>query len=88
MGKIAVVNHDKLNQKIDIQNKQYSYPYHHIPHFLGDGTAMRVRTLHWGFDYLCCLKEAKETVEGWNPSSVLDVGFKPFTPNAPFVESA
>jgi 2-polyprenyl-3-methyl-5-hydroxy-6-metoxy-1,4-benzoquinol methylase len=74
MDKIVATNQGNLNQKIDIQNKQYSYPYHHTPHFLEDGTAIRIRTLDWGFDYLSCLKEAKETIEGWNPSSVLDVG--------------
>jgi 2-polyprenyl-3-methyl-5-hydroxy-6-metoxy-1,4-benzoquinol methylase len=74
MDKISQADQDKHNRKIQIQNKQYSYPYHHIPHFLEDGTAIRIRTLHWGFGYLSCLKEAKETVESWNPSSVLDVG--------------
>jgi SAM-dependent methyltransferase len=74
MKKGATTNQDKSNRKFEIQSKQYSYPYHHIAYFLEDGTAMRVRTLHWGFDYLSCLKEAKETVERWEPSSVLDVG--------------
>ena len=74
MDKDAEAHQNMLNEKRDIQNKRYSYPYHHIPHFLEDGTAMRVRSLIWGFDYLCCLKDTKETVERWNPSSVLDVG--------------
>ncbi len=56
------------------QNKLYEFPYHHIPHFDSDGIGTNHRRLDWGFEYLCLLKHAKETIEKLNVRSVLDVG--------------
>jgi len=60
--------------KCNIQNEQYSFPYHHIPHFDNGGFGVRFRTLHWGFEYLCYLCFVREVVRSLAPSSVLDVG--------------
>lgn len=56
------------------QDRQYNFPYHHTAHFLDDGSAIRLRDLNWGFDYLACLKHACMIVENHNPDSVLEVG--------------
>lgn len=60
--------------KFKIQDDQYSFPYHHIPHFDNGGFGVRFRTLHWGFEYLCYLSYTREVVRSLAPSSVLDVG--------------
>ena len=62
------------NKIFQEQEKQYQFPYHHISHFLDDGSVTRVRNLDWGFDYLACLYYAKMCVEQQQPSSVLEVG--------------
>ena len=66
---------DKINDKFELQNKHYEFPYHHIPHF--DKTSdvgVRTRTLGWGLEYLCNLKHIKNLIENLSPKSVLDVG--------------
>ena len=60
--------------KYQEQEAQYQFPYHHTPHFLPDGSGMRVRDLDWGFDYLACQQHAKQTIENHKPSSVLEIG--------------
>lgn len=60
--------------KFEMQNRQYSFPYHHIPHVDNSGFGVRFRTLHWGFQYLCYLSHTKEVIRSLAPSSVLDVG--------------
>ena len=67
-------------QKVDIrlnkferQDRQYAFPYHHLPHFV-DGIGVRSRALGWGLEYLCYSLELKNRVEDLNPRSVLDVG--------------
>ena len=67
----AKENHEEIFNQ---QERQYEYPYHHIPSFLPDGTGTRTRNLHWGFDYLTCVFQAKRKVEAWKPNSVLEVG--------------
>ena len=60
--------------KFKIQDEQYGFPYHHIPHFDNGGFGVRFRSLHWGFEYLCYLSHTMEVVRSLAPSSVLDVG--------------
>ncbi|MHC4074936.1 MAG: class I SAM-dependent methyltransferase [Planctomycetota bacterium] len=60
--------------KFKTQDNQYSFPYHHIPHFDNGGFGVRFRMLHWGFEYLCYLSHTREVVRSLAPSSVLDVG--------------
>ena len=60
--------------KYRIQDYQYSFPYHHIPHFDNEGVGVCFRTLSWGFEYLCYLSHIRELVYSFTPSSVLEVG--------------
>jgi len=63
-----------MQQKFDIQEAEYSFPYHHIPHFKQDGTPSTVRPLRWGLEYLCYQKHIAEMVKACKPESVLEVG--------------
>jgi 2-polyprenyl-3-methyl-5-hydroxy-6-metoxy-1,4-benzoquinol methylase len=67
------VSQDYLD-KYKIQDDQYSFPYHHIPHFDSKGVGVCFRTLSWGFEYLCYLRHIRELVHSLTPSSVLEVG--------------
>jgi 2-polyprenyl-3-methyl-5-hydroxy-6-metoxy-1,4-benzoquinol methylase len=60
--------------KYKIQDYQYSFPYHYIPHFDSKGVGVCFRTLSWGFEYLCYLNHIRELVHSLTPSSVLEVG--------------
>jgi len=60
--------------KFQIQDSQYEFPYHYIPHFTNDGTPSLLRKLNWGFDYLCYQKHLHEKVVFMMPQSVLEVG--------------
>ncbi|MDD5064924.1 MAG: class I SAM-dependent methyltransferase [Phycisphaerae bacterium] len=60
--------------KYKIQDDQYSFPYHHIPHFDKKGVGVRFRALSWGFEYLCYSRHVCELVHTLTPSSVLEVG--------------
>ncbi|MDD5327074.1 MAG: class I SAM-dependent methyltransferase [Phycisphaerae bacterium] len=64
----------KVLDKYKIQDYQYSFPYHHIPHFDNEGVGVCFLTLRWGFEYLCYLGHIRELVYSLAPSSVLDVG--------------
>lgn len=68
------MNEAEIRNVQEAQFSQYTFPYHHIPHFLPDGTGTRIQLLGWGFEYLCSQRDMKETVEGLNPKSVLEVG--------------
>jgi SAM-dependent methyltransferase len=59
--------------KYQIQESQYDFPYHHIPH-IENGTLVRSRYLRWGFRYFCYLMRVKEIVISLNPKSILDIG--------------
>jgi SAM-dependent methyltransferase len=57
------------------QEKEYEFPYHHIPHFdPRTGTGLISRSLGWGLEYLCYMKHIQELVDSLSPDSVLDVG--------------
>lgn len=60
--------------KYKIQEDQYEFPYHHIPHISEDGSVVRFRYLRWGFKYYCYLLHIKGLVESFRPNSVLDIG--------------
>lgn len=62
------------NNKFEIQDNLYEFPYHYIPHFEADGTPSLLRKLSWGFDYLCYQKHLREKVVAMQPHSVLEVG--------------
>ncbi|NQZ13987.1 MAG: class I SAM-dependent methyltransferase, partial [Alphaproteobacteria bacterium] len=65
---------DNVAEIFEAQDQQYMFPYHHIPSFQKDGSVSRIRDLDWGFDYMACLYHAKKTIEGFKPSSILEVG--------------
>ncbi|MCB1782927.1 MAG: class I SAM-dependent methyltransferase [Alphaproteobacteria bacterium] len=68
---------EKRKEDLEIfkeQDRQYKFPYHHIPSLMRDKTASRTQHLDWGFDYMSCLLHAKETIEKLSPASVLEVG--------------
>lgn len=60
--------------QIEIQEQQYTFPYHYIPYFGLSGDAHRCRTLGWGFEYLCYQRHTLEIVKSLSPASVLEVG--------------
>ena len=62
------------DNKFQIQENLYEFPYHYIPHFEADGTPSLMRKLNWGFDYLCYQKHLHEKVVAMQPQSVLEVG--------------
>ena len=64
----------KLQNKFEIQDSQYEFPYHYIPHFDHNGIPSLMRKLNWGFDYLCYQRHIREKVTGMNPRTVLEVG--------------
>ncbi|MGH8178072.1 MAG: class I SAM-dependent methyltransferase [Steroidobacter sp.] len=57
-----------------IQESQYEFPYHYLPHFDDSGRPLRMRHLRWGFEYLCYQLHIKALVEAMNPRSVIEVG--------------
>lgn len=63
-----------MTDKFIIQDEQYEFPYHHIPHIDDNGIPSCVRRLDWGWHYLCYMLHIKELVISLNPKSVLDVG--------------
>lgn len=62
------------SSKADIQESQYAFPYHYVPHFLREGEPSLVRKLNWGLEYLCYQMHVLELVADMNPKSVLEVG--------------
>jgi SAM-dependent methyltransferase len=57
-----------------LQEAQYAFPYHHIPHFEPNGWVSLTRRLPWGLRYLCYQLHVRETVTALEPDSVLDLG--------------
>lgn len=62
------------NAKFNLQNSQYVFPYHYIPHFQSEGCPSIQRKLSWGLEYLCYQEHLKEKVTRLAPKSVLEVG--------------
>jgi cyclopropane fatty-acyl-phospholipid synthase-like methyltransferase len=62
-----------VDDKAALQDSQYQFPYHHIPHFRGQRPST-VRNLGWGLEYLCYLRLLVERVHQLEPHSLLDVG--------------
>lgn len=64
---------DKM-EKSDIQESQYVFPYHYLPHFDRAGIPHRIRHLRWGLEYLCYQRHIKALAESLSPSTVIEVG--------------
>lgn len=62
-----------MTDKFKLQDAQYEFPYHYIPH-LADGRARNSRRLRWGVEYLCYQLHLVEQVHAVRPGSILDVG--------------
>jgi 2-polyprenyl-3-methyl-5-hydroxy-6-metoxy-1,4-benzoquinol methylase len=57
-----------------IQEAQYDFPYHYIPHFSSTGVPSLARRMTWGLEYLCYQMHLREKVVVLQPGSVLEVG--------------
>jgi 2-polyprenyl-3-methyl-5-hydroxy-6-metoxy-1,4-benzoquinol methylase len=60
--------------KFDIQDKAYHFPFHHIPYFDDNKNVRLSRKLYWGLEYLCYQKHIAEKILSYRPVSILDVG--------------
>lgn len=65
---------NKMLPQTAIQEQQYAFPYHYIPHLTETGAARRYRALGWGFEYLCYQHHIVERVRELSPAAVLEVG--------------
>jgi 2-polyprenyl-3-methyl-5-hydroxy-6-metoxy-1,4-benzoquinol methylase len=63
-----------MNDKAVLQEGQYAFPYHHLPHFEPTGVPMRSRRVGWGLEYLCYQRHVAQRVAETRPGSVLEVG--------------
>lgn len=59
--------------KGDLQDRLYSFPYHHIP-AMDSGRVVRHRVLPWAFEYFSYLLEVRAATDELRPESILDVG--------------
>jgi len=60
--------------RFNLQDGQYAFPYHYLPHFGARGVPMRSRFMSWGFEYLCYQQHVAELVRKLAPRSLLEVG--------------
>ncbi|MBA3015744.1 MAG: methyltransferase domain-containing protein [Desulfobulbaceae bacterium] len=60
--------------KAQLQEQEYIFPYHYIPHIRQDGSFSSSQILDWGYDYLCCVKHIAQTIIYLSPQTMLDVG--------------
>jgi SAM-dependent methyltransferase len=63
-----------MTDKRSLQEGQYLFPYHHLPHFESDGRPLRSRRVGWGLEYLCYQRHIAALVGALRPTSVLEVG--------------
>ena len=64
----------EIKRIFEIQDEQYEFPYHFIPHLDHRGIARRQRSLSWGYEYLCYMEHIARKIADTKPDSVLDVG--------------
>lgn len=70
----ATVESARTKHKFALQDNQYRFPYHYLPHVSTRGVPMRTRGLSWGFEYLCYQLHLVERVRAMQPQSLLEVG--------------
>jgi SAM-dependent methyltransferase len=61
-------------EKFIIQDNQYAFPYHYLPHFDDTGGARTCRNVYGGLEYLSYMQHVVEAVLDLKPTTVLDVG--------------
>jgi 2-polyprenyl-3-methyl-5-hydroxy-6-metoxy-1,4-benzoquinol methylase len=61
------------NQKFEIQNNQYEFPYHYLA-FMDDETPQIKKTLSWGFEYLSYINEVLSEIKQLEYKNILDIG--------------
>ncbi|MBN2094116.1 MAG: methyltransferase domain-containing protein [Candidatus Zambryskibacteria bacterium] len=62
---------NEKQEKFDIQNYQYSIPYHHLVNFQNFSN---VWIMPWGEEYYVYIQKALDLLKKYSPESVLDVG--------------
>jgi SAM-dependent methyltransferase len=62
------------SDRFGMQDGQYAFPYHYLPHFGAHGVPMRCRAMSWGFEYLCYQQHVAARVRELAPRSLLEVG--------------
>ncbi len=60
--------------KYSIQNSQYLFPYHHIPHIANDNVPYVFREYSNGIEYLSYMSFVAQKIRQFNPKSICDVG--------------
>ena len=60
--------------KFTLQDSQYSFPYHYLPHFDRHNNPRLGRSLSWGVEYLTYMSAVLDEVERLPASTILDVG--------------
>ena len=61
-------------KQFQMQEEQYIFPYHYIPHIDRKGMVNRYRLVSRGYEYLCYMLHIKEIIDDISPKSILDVG--------------
>jgi SAM-dependent methyltransferase len=62
------------NERFDLQEELYSFPYHWLPHIDTGGAVRLYRALHWGLDYLTYMSKVVQLVADLRPRSLCDIG--------------
>lgn len=60
--------------KLEIQERQYDFPYHLVPFSDASGALIEWRELRWAHEYMCYMLHVAELVRSLRPRSVLDIG--------------
>lgn len=68
------VTQPSMDNRFLEQQRQYEFPYHHIPHYKEDGVPSCVRSLTWGFEYLVSRLQIEQIIRGLQPASALEIG--------------
>jgi SAM-dependent methyltransferase len=64
----------QVDNKFNIQNQQYEFPYHYLPYLNNEGYGVRHRILSWGYEYLCYMLHIRNKILDLAPGSLLDIG--------------
>ena len=62
-----------MENKEQMQESQYSFPYHHLAHIKDDGIYI-FRHLFWGLEHVTYINFVIEKIKSHNPKSIVDIG--------------